>query len=576
MKRMQLSRRLLAGLLATGLTVVGISITPASATSGADAVAADIQLGKTLTASSSLPAYPVGNAGDSNQASYWESNNNAFPQWIQADLGSAKSVSRVVLKLPTTWEARTQTLSVRTSTNGTTFTDLVASAGRTFTPSGNTVTISFTATTTRYVRLNITANTQWPAAQLSEFELWGPDGGSGGDTQAPTAPGTLSFTQPASGQIRLAWGAATDNVGVTGYVVYRNNAPVTTVTGTVFTDVQPTSATVEYFVRARDAAGNESADSNHVTRAGQGGVGSDLAAGKPIEASSTVHTFVATNANDGNVASYWESAAGYPSTLTVKLGANADVTSVVVKLNPDQAWGARTQNIQVLGRDQAATGFTSLQARADYAFNPATNQNSVTIPVTGRAADVRLQFFSNTGAPGGQVAEFQVIGTAAPNPDLTVSSTTWSPASPTEVTPITLTATVRNIGTAAAGATTVNVSLGGAVVGSAPVGALAAGASSTVSVNAGTRPAGSYTVSSTVDPTNTVVEQNDANNRFTAADAARGRPGAGPGPAGTRRHGQPVEPGGRLVGHVHRVGAQPRHQRGGRVGHPAHGGRPPR
>ena len=42
-----------------------------------------------------------GNANDGNQATYWESTNNAFPQWIQVDLGAAVSVNRVVLKLPT-------------------------------------------------------------------------------------------------------------------------------------------------------------------------------------------------------------------------------------------------------------------------------------------------------------------------------------------------------------------------------------------------------------------------------------------------------------------------------------------
>lgn len=109
-----------------------------------------------------------------------------------------------------------------------------------------------------------------------------------------------------------------------------------------------------------------------------------------------------------------------------------------------------------------------------------------------------------------------MCGTPAPNPDLVVSSTTWTPAAPTEVTLVTLTATVQNIGSAAAGATTVNFSLGGAVVGSAPVGALAAGASTTVSFNAGTRPLGSYSVAAVVDPTNTVIEQNNANNSFTA------------------------------------------------------------
>jgi uncharacterized repeat protein (TIGR01451 family) len=514
---MQLSRRLVAGILAAGLSAVGVSF--ASAAGGAappeapprPVAVADVPLTRTISASSALPGYPVANAVDGNQASYWESGNNAFPQWIQADLGSAKALSRIVLKLPTNWEARTQTLAVRGSTSGTSFTDLVPSAGYTFSPAANTVTIPVTAST-RYVRLDITANTRWPAAQLAEFELYGPDTG---DTQPPTAPGGLVLTEPGAGQIRLSWSASTDNVGVTGYVVYRNNAVVTTVTGTSFTETQPASATLEYFVRARDAAGNLSPDSDRVRRGGQN-AGPNLAVGKPIEASSTVHTFVAANANDDNAGTYWESAPGYPSTLTVKLGANADLTSVVVRLNPDPVWGPRTQNIQVLGRDQGATGFTSLAARADHGFNPATNQNSVTIPVTGRAADVRLQFFANTGAPGGQVAEFGVFGTAAPNPDLVVTGTTWTPANPNETSQITLSTTVRNSGTAAAGATTVNVSLGGTVVGSAPVPALAAGASATVTVNAGTRPTGTYAVAATVDPANTVVEQNDTNNTHTA------------------------------------------------------------
>jgi hypothetical protein len=506
-------KRLTAGILLTTLTAVGISLTPASATSGprAPAPLADVPLARTVSASSALPGYPVANAVDGNQATYWESANNAFPQWIQADLGSTRTLTGIVLKLPTTWEARTQTFAVLGSTNGTSFTDLVPSSGHTFSPSANTVTVPLTAST-RYVRLNVSANTGWPAAQLSEFELYGPDSG---DTQAPTPPGSLTLTEPGNGQIRLAWAASTDNVGVTGYTVYRDNTPVTTLTGTTFTESQPASATVEYFVRARDAAGNESADSNHVTRRGQG-TGANLAVGKPIEASSTVHTFVATNANDDNAGTYWESASGYPNTLTVRLGANADISSIAVRLNPDPSWGPRTQNFQILGRDQGSTGYTELVPRADYAFNPSTNQNTVTIPVTARTADVRLQFFANTGAPGGQVAELQVFGAPAPNPDLIVTNTTWTPANPTETSQLTVSATVQNAGTATAAATTVNVAISGTVVGNAQVGTLTAGASTTVSVNAGTRPQGTYTVTSTVDPTNIVVEQSDTNNTYTA------------------------------------------------------------
>lgn len=242
----------------------------------------------------------------------------------------------------------------------------------------------------------------------------------------------------------------------------------------------------------------------------------DLARGKSVTASGSHGGYPAVNANDGQVNTYWE-ANGHPSNLTVKLGADADLQSVVIKLNPDPIWGTRTQEFQVLGRTQSGTGFTSLKARAGYVFNPATNRNTVTVPVSGRAADLQLQFFSNTGAPGAQIAEIQVFGTPAPNPDLTVSALSWSPSAPSETDNITVQGTVRNIGTAPSAATTVNVSLGGVVVGSAPVGPLAAGASAAVSVAVGKRPQGSYTVSALVDPTDTIVESDNTNNSRTTA-----------------------------------------------------------
>ncbi|HEY0739415.1 MAG TPA: CARDB domain-containing protein, partial [Herpetosiphonaceae bacterium] len=160
----------------------------------------------------------------------------------------------------------------------------------------------------------------------------------------------------------------------------------------------------------------------------------------------------------------------------------------------------------------------TLKAAATYTFNPASG-NSVTIPVSGTAADVRLVFTANSGAPAGQAAEFQIFGSMAPNPDLVVNNVTWTPSAPNETSTITLQAAVQNIGTAGAGATTVNFSLGGSVVGSANVAALTAGASTSVSLNIGTRPMGSYSVSATVDPTNTIVEQNNNNNSFTASSS---------------------------------------------------------
>jgi hypothetical protein len=241
--------------------------------------------------------------------------------------------------------------------------------------------------------------------------------------------------------------------------------------------------------------------------------------GKPITASSTTQNFVATNANDNDVNTYWEGAGGtYPNNLTVQLGANVDTTSVVVRLNPAGIWGPRTQTIQVLGREQSTSGMTSLVAAQTYSFDPATG-NSVTIPVSARVADVQLRFTANTGAGGGQAAEFQVIGVPGPNADLTVASSSWSPANPVETDSINVSATVRNGGALGAGATDVNFYLGSTKVGTAQVGALAAGASTTVSASVGTQTAGSYQLVAKVDETNRVVEQSESNNTFTNGTA---------------------------------------------------------
>ena len=112
---------------------------------------------------------------DGNASSYWESANNAFPQSLTVDLGSTVSVGRVVVKLPpaAAWAARTQTLAVSGSTDGSTFTNVRAASGVSFDPaSGNAATLTFPATSRRWLRLTFTGNTGWPAGQLSELEVY--------------------------------------------------------------------------------------------------------------------------------------------------------------------------------------------------------------------------------------------------------------------------------------------------------------------------------------------------------------------------------------------------------------------
>ncbi|WP_234018847.1 MULTISPECIES: discoidin domain-containing protein [unclassified Streptomyces] len=133
--------------------------------------------GRPATATGSVDVYTPGKAVDGDANTYWESANNAFPQALTVDLGSAQAVRRVVLKLPpaTAWAARTQTLSVQGGTDGSSFSTLAASKGYRFDPAtGNTVTVTLpdSAPATRYLRVQVTANTGWPAGQLSEVEAY--------------------------------------------------------------------------------------------------------------------------------------------------------------------------------------------------------------------------------------------------------------------------------------------------------------------------------------------------------------------------------------------------------------------
>jgi chitodextrinase len=81
------------------------------------------------------------------------------------------------------------------------------------------------------------------------------------DTQRPTTPSTLTATNIGMTSFTLGWTASTDNVGVTGYEVYRNNVRITTVAGntTTYNATNLVAGTAySYYVIALDLAGNKS------------------------------------------------------------------------------------------------------------------------------------------------------------------------------------------------------------------------------------------------------------------------------------------------------------------------------
>ncbi|TFE31547.1 discoidin domain-containing protein [Cohnella luojiensis] len=132
-------------------------------------------LKKVFSTSNTAEAFPAELAVDGDPYTYWESTAKKFPQSLTLDLGEARKIGRLVLKLPPqdAWEARDQQIEVLTSSDGENFTALLASKAYTFEPKeSNEVNIELGETNTRFVRLTILGNTGWPAAQVAEFEAY--------------------------------------------------------------------------------------------------------------------------------------------------------------------------------------------------------------------------------------------------------------------------------------------------------------------------------------------------------------------------------------------------------------------
>jgi len=210
------------------------------------------------------------NGGGWNDATF-----NTQPDWVQINFNGTKSIDRVVVytlqdNYPNPIEP-TDTLTFNTygvtdftvqGWNGSAWTTLA-------TVSGNNLvkrTVNFAAFTTDRIRVNVTSVLAG-YSRIIEIEAWGAAAPAPApDTIAPTVPAGLSATPVSSAQINLSWTASTDNVGVTGYKVYRGGVLVGNPTTTSYNDTGLTASTsYSYTVGACDAANNCSAQSTSVS-----------------------------------------------------------------------------------------------------------------------------------------------------------------------------------------------------------------------------------------------------------------------------------------------------------------------
>ncbi|NAY93418.1 hypothetical protein GTQ34_16020 [Muricauda sp. JGD-17] len=139
------------------------------------------------------------------------------------------------------------------------------------------------------------------------------------DTQAPTAP-TLSSIGQTDTTVDLSWNNATDNVGITGYKIFRGSTLEITLSDVNTYQVTGLTSDTSYSftVMALDAAGNESAGSNIVTVTTNSSSGSGN--GQPIEY------------YEGKL-SFGNSSVGWYKLATFDLAGNGSHNSIIVDAN---------------------------------------------------------------------------------------------------------------------------------------------------------------------------------------------------------------------------------------------------
>jgi endonuclease I len=133
-------------------------------------------------------------------------------------------------------------------------------------------------------------------------QIWNPDP----DTESPSAPTNLVVSNETSSGFILNWDASSDNVGVTGYDVYKDGAYVNTTSNTnyQYTGLSPLTS-YDLYVKAKDAANNISDASVTVvgttTDSGSPGTSTELFFTEYIEGSSNNKALEIGNFTDSTI-----------------------------------------------------------------------------------------------------------------------------------------------------------------------------------------------------------------------------------------------------------------------------------
>lgn len=287
-------------------------------------------------------------------------------------------------------------------------------------PDGSHALIVLNADTANARTFNVSENGQYftytlPAKAVATF-TWTP-GVGGGDTTPPSVPSNLSATGTTASSTTLSWGASSDNVGVTGYRVFRNGNQIATTASTSYTDTGLAASTsYGYTVKANDAAGNTSAASNTatVTTSGSGGGGGAI---NPATWYQVVNTNSGkcvddTNGGTGNgtALQQWDCGAGNTNQQWQFQPTDGGFYKVVTRNATTEAWdvtgGAGATGNGVKIQLWTYGGGTNEQWKpvqhtdGTWTFNPRNNTNEcLDITDVSTANGARLQQWTCTGGP---------------------------------------------------------------------------------------------------------------------------------------------------------------------------------
>ncbi|MRN52715.1 discoidin domain-containing protein [Paenibacillus monticola] len=282
---------------------------------------------------------------DGSMATRWSTGAAMVPgQSFIVDMKTSKNINKLVMDSTGSDNDYARSYEVYVSSDGTNWGSVVASG----TGTGPIITVTFAAQNARYIKVvqTGTASSWWSVREVNVY------GSSvAGDTQAPSTPANLVASAASSSVINLSWSASTDNVGVTGYEIYRSGNLVGTSASLSYSDTGLTAATAySYTVKAKDAAGNLSAASNvtNVTTP-SGGTGTALSRSGWTATSSPTSGDVPQNLLDGSMTTRWSTGAAMVpgQSFTVDMLATTSFTKIVMDSTGSDSDYARGYEVYV-------------------------------------------------------------------------------------------------------------------------------------------------------------------------------------------------------------------------------------